>query len=214
MAEVNINDLKPNSHQYHEETAAREERRVEKVVQGTATKKKKSLARRFVDIFLSEDVSDVKTYIIYDVVVPAIKENVADVINSAVGMLFFGETRRRRSGRSQSTGGVTKVNYGGYFNGGSQSERMPTYRHSNVPSRVDDLTVETRGDAELVLDQMMEILDQYDQVTVSDYYDLMGVSTSFTDNKYGWKDLRNARVVRAGRDGYRIELPREIVLER
>ena len=213
MAEVKLDDLKPNSRSHAEKEKASADKKVERVTQGDVTKRKKSLGRRFVETFLNENVGDVKTYVIYDVIIPAVKENIADVINSAVGMLFFGEAGRRRTKSSGGSGG-TRVNYGGYFNGGRENERMPSYRHSNVPSRLDDIIFPSRGDAEQVLDGMLEILDQYDQVTVSDFYDLCGVTTEFTDNKYGWKDLRNARVVRNGRDGFMIELPREQVLGR
>jgi len=216
MAEVQMPDYKSNSHKQQEKDARiqeKEEFEVKSVVQGRAEKKKKTLGRRFVETFLNENVGDVKTYLVYDVIVPAIKENIADVINSAVGMLFFGEARRSRSRGSGSSGG-TKVNYGSYFSSGSQRDTMPSYRRSGVPSKVDDITFDSRGDAEQVLDGMLEILDQFEQVTVSDYYDLCGVSSDFTDNKYGWTDLRDARVVRAGRDGFMISLPRERVLGR
>lgn len=214
MSTVDMNDLKPNSHKYREEQANKEERKIEKVVEGTAIKKKKSLSRRFFNIFFSESIEDVTTYVLYDIIVPAIKENIVDIINSTTSMMFLGETRRKRGGRGQSTGGVTRINYGGYFSGNQSSEKMPSYRNSNIPSKVDELVLESRGDAELVLDQMLEIIDQYGKVTVSDYYDLMGVSTTFTDNKYGWRDLRNARIIKSGRDGYLIDLPRESILEK
>ena len=87
MAEINIDDFKPNSNKYKQEQIVKGDsgntpavKKVEKVVSGTATKKKKSLGRRLFDIFIDEDVGDVKTYLVYDVLVPAIKENIADML--------------------------------------------------------------------------------------------------------------------------------------
>ena len=41
-----------------------------------------------------------------------------------------------------------------------------------------------------------------------------GVTGDFTDNKYGWKDIRNAKVVvNALYGGYYIRMPRMIVLD-
>ena len=83
MAEVNMDDLKPNSHNYNREISVDEEKKIEKIVTSPVTRKRKTLGRKFVDIFLSEDVGDVKTYLVYEVIVPAVKENIADFVNSA-----------------------------------------------------------------------------------------------------------------------------------
>lgn len=224
MAEVNMEDLKPNSHKYKQEQETKSltaasignppaEKKAERVTQGTVTTRKKSLGRRFFDIFIDENVSDVKTYLVYDVLVPAIKENIADLINSAVGMLFFGEASRRVVRRNNGNGN-SKINYGGYFNGGSRTERMPSYGRSRIAHNFDDVVFETRADAELVLDGLMDILQEYKQVSVADLYDLAGKSTEFTDNKYGWIELRGARVVGSPTRGYIIDLPRCVTLER
>ena len=64
----------------------------------------------------------------------------------------------------------------------------------------DDIIIESRGDAELVLDQLEEIISTYGVASVADLYDLVGITgRSYTDNKYGWTDIRNAKVVRTGR---------------
>ena len=224
MAEVRMEDLKPNSHQYQkEQERAQEEGRdipveknVEAVVSGKVTRKKKSLGRRFVEIFFAdgESIQDIRTYLVEEVLVPAIKENIADAINGAVGMLFFGEARRR-SGKSSRNG--SRVNYGGYFNsddGGTRRERISrASRDRSSRASLDEFLFESRADAEQVRDEMLEMLDQYDQVTVADYLDLIGVSSEFTDHKYGWTDLGRMPIAR-GRGGYRLELPREIALGR
>lgn len=214
---MEINDFEPNSHKYREEKAKNEEKSeakaIEKVVSGTSTKKKRSLLKRFADIFLTEDVGDVKTYILYDVLIPAVKENIADMINGAVGMLFFGEANRR-SRRSANPQNGTRINYGGYFSDGQKKEKMPNYNRSRIAHNFDDVIFETRGDAELVLDGMLELLNsEYRQVTVADFYDLAGITSEWTDNKYGWTDLRSARVVGSPSRGYSIELPRCITLD-
>lgn len=211
---MEINDFEPNSHKYNEQKALEAERpKIEAVATGTTSKRKRSLFRRFADTFFTEDVGDVKTYILYDVVIPAIKENVADIINSAVSMIFFGEASRRPR---KPSGGATgsKINYGGYFNSGERKERMPAYNRSRIAHNFEDVVFDNRADAESVLDGMIEILNsEYRQVSVADFYDLAGISTSFTDNKYGWTDLRGARVVGSPSRGYIIELPRCVTLE-
>ena len=78
MAEIDINklyeNLPDNSHKGRaEKKEAVEEKRAEKVVHGKV-KTKKNEVRKLTDIFISEDVANVKNYILLDVLVPSIKK--------------------------------------------------------------------------------------------------------------------------------------------
>lgn len=223
MAEISIDEFKPNSNKYKQEQEAKKaesvdistKKKVSKVVQGEAKKQKRSFGKILFNTFIDENVEDVKGYLIYDVLVPAIKENIADLINSAVSMLFFGETYRRvsrRNGNGNSNGG-SKINYNGYFNNGQRPERIANSTRFRSSHNFEDVQFDSKGEAELVLDNMLEILSSYKVVTVMDFYDLSGVSTEFTDNKYGWTDLRGARVIGSPSRGYVIDLPRCIALD-
>ena len=69
-----MEEYKPNSHKIKggaEKSCS--EKRVEKVISGTVKSKKKSEMQKFADVFISEDVNNVKSYIVMDVLVPAIK---------------------------------------------------------------------------------------------------------------------------------------------
>ena len=72
--------------------------------------------------------------------------------------------------------------------------------------------LESRGEADAVLSRMDEIMEEYDIVRVADLYDLVGITGDYTDNKYGWTNIRDAKVVRV-RDGYKIQLPRAMPLK-
>ena len=65
----------PNSHKYKEQQNASptEEKKVTKVVNGPVKTKRNDI-RKLADIFISEDVSNVKSYIFMDVLVPAIEK--------------------------------------------------------------------------------------------------------------------------------------------
>lgn len=56
---------------------------------------------------------------------------------------------------------------------------------------------------------MGNILDQFGSVSVGEMYTLLNITGSYTDDKYGWEDLRGARV-EAVRGGFLINLPRPI----
>lgn len=196
-------DYKPNSHKYKaEEKEAENEKKVEKVVSGTAKVRKKNGARKLADVFVSEDAGNVKSYIIFDVVIPAIKDVLSNVVKDSVDMILFGGT----SNRKRSSTNSSYISYNRY------SDRRDDRRHdsrSSYASRYsfDDIVVDTKGEAEDVLERMDELLDTYGMVTVADLCDLVGISCEYTDNKYGWTNLRNARTVRV-RDGYMLDLPK------
>ena len=58
---------------------------------------------------------------------------------------------------------------------------------------------------------MDELIETYGSVSVADMYDLVGISCEYTDNKYGWKNIRTAEPVHV-RDGYMLKLPRALPL--
>ena len=54
---------------------------------------------------------------------------------------------------------------------------------------------------------MDELLETYGIVSVADLYELVGIIGNYTDNKYGWTNLRNAEPIRVN-GGYLLKLPK------
>lgn len=75
----------------------------------------------------------------------------------------------------------------------------------------DNVILGNRWDAEDILFQLEEIIINYGQASVADLYDLCGIVSRFSDNKYGWTALKDAAVVRV-RHGYWLNLPRPKLL--
>ena len=70
----------------------------------------------------------------------------------------------------------------------------------------------SEGEAEDVLSRMDELIDTYGVVSVADLYDLVGISCNYTDNKYGWTNIRNVEPIRV-RDGYMLKLPKAMPID-
>ena len=194
----------PNSHRYKEEQ--KEDRKVQKVITGVAKTKKKSEARKLVDIFISEDVSKVKEYIFMDVLVPAVKKAISDIVTNGIDMILYGGNSRPKSSNIPAT----RVSYTNYSNISRPETRSVAPQRKSYS--YDDIILETRGEAEAVLSQMDEIVSQYGFVKVADMYDLVGITGNYTDNNYGWTDIRSAEVIRV-RDGYMIKMPRALPID-
>lgn len=192
-----------NSHKAREEVA---EKKVEKVVSGKTSTKKKSGIRKLSDTFLSEDVGNVKSYIFSEVLLPAAKKLVSDIVTNGTNMLLYGEIKNKK-------GNSSKVSYSRYYD--DRRDRSRDYRSPVVRNNFDydEIIFETRGDAEAVLDAMYDILNQYKVVSVAELYDLASITThNYTCNNYGWIDLRGSSVVRV-RDGYILKLPRALAID-
>ena len=95
-----------NSHSARENTSP-PSKRVEKVVNGTAKTRKQSEVKKFAGIFMPDEVGDVKTFIITDVVIPGLKNAIADVVS----IVLFGEAGR--IGTRKNAG--SKVSYQRYY---------------------------------------------------------------------------------------------------
>lgn len=180
-------------------------KKVEKVVTGKVRSKKKSEVAKFKDVFISEDAANVKSYVFMDVLVPAIKKAISDIVRDGIDMILYGSTsRQKRSGVSD------RVSYRSYYDRDSrrdESRSRPRYSFDR------DFILDSRGEAEEVLTHMDELIDMYGMVTVADLCDLVGESSAYTDNKYGWTNIRNAKAVRKRGGGYILELPRAIPID-
>lgn len=197
-------EYKSNSYRSREAQAKEREKKVEKVVTGKVITKKKSGFRKFAEEFISEDAKNVKSYVFGEVLIPAIKKAISDIVTDGIDMILYGESRR---GGKRST--VDRVSYRSYSDYSRPRDARPV---SSARYSYDDIILDSRGEAEEVLARMDELMDTYGLVRVADLYDLVGISGDYTDNKYGWTSLRSAEVVRV-REGYTIKMPRAIPID-
>ena len=204
-----MENYKPNSHKSKEQPIP--DKKTGKVVSGKVKTRKKNEIRKFTDIFVASDLSSVGDYLFYDIVVPNVKRLLEDISISGIRMFLHGKDGARTSDRGFSQ---PKISYRSYYEGDKRESRPPSRDDYRSRGRFDydDLVYDTRGDAEVVLTQMDEMLDRYKVVTVLDMYDAAGVTPPYTADKYGWKDLHDAKIVPV-RDGYVIKLPKAFPLE-
>lgn len=194
-----MEEYKPNSHKSKEA-----EKRIEKVVSGTVKAKKRSGIQKLTDVFISEDADNVRSYILMDILVPAVKKAISDVVTNGIDMILYGDANR-----SSRTAKASKVSYGGYYERERRRDHETDRRNGY---EYDEIVLETRGEAEDVLARMEELIEVYGSASVADLYDLVGVTGRYTDNKYGWTSLRSASVART-REGYLLKLPRALPLD-
>lgn len=194
-----------NSYKSKEEKKDSEKKLV-KVVKGSVRTKKKSDIQKIADIFIAEDISSVKNYILMDVLVPAIKKAIDDIVSDGVHMLLYNGDRKNGT---RST--ASKISYRQYSDRDNREYKLAGSRSG---FDYDDIVFNSRGDAEAVLSAMQDVIDQFGKVSVADLYDLAEVSnTNYAANKYGWADIRHAEPYRLRDGGYILKLPRALPLD-
>ena len=198
-----MEEYKSNSYKSKEQTEVPEEKKIQKVANGKT--RKKSELSKFADVFISEDVQSVKSYILMDVLIPAIKKAISDIVANGIDMLLYGE-----SGRTKSSSPGSRISYANCYDRNS-SRRETTARTRSVFD-YDDIIFEKRGEAEDVLSRMDELISTYHMASVADLFEFAGLTGPYTGNRYGWTDIRSASVVRT-KDGYMLKLPRALPLD-
>jgi hypothetical protein len=198
-----------NSHRAHDAKEETEEKKDQKVITGTVITRKKSFWRKLKDGFLGEDVGSVGSYIIYDVLIPAAKDTLEDLVKGSIEVLLRGEVKGSRTRRD---GGRSYVSYSNYYKSDDRSSRRDTSYVNRARHDFSDIILKSRGEAEEVLSQLVDMVEDYGMASIADLYQMVGVPTNFTDNKYGWDNLSSASVSRV-RDGYMLDLPKAILLD-
>ena len=186
-------------------------KKVEQITVNTVVRRKKPWTRRFSETFMGADAQSVGSYIIVDVLIPATKDAIADAVSQGIERMLFGEAQpRRRSTGNRSIGGSSShVSYNRY-SGNSQTARTgpkPISPRARANHDFDEIVLATRAEAEEVVDNLYSLVDGYDVATVADLYGMVGQTGSYTDEKWGWSDLRGTSISRV-KGGYLLDLPR------
>jgi hypothetical protein len=188
---------------------------VKPVAQGT--RKDVGVDRRLKDVFISDNAGSVGEYLVWDVLVPGIKGMLQQGLHGAIDNIF-GSGRRSGSSYSRSSYGEPSYRSGrtSYsYSSRQRDDRDYQGRYERGRRRTPDTEVVLRSwsDAEDVRDGLIDVLERYGVVSVSDLNALTGQSDrDYTDVNWGWDDVSGAhiRTIRnyfEDGDGYALELP-------
>lgn len=207
---MQIPDIEPNSHKYKREQKQQvaQKERAKKVVSGATRVQKQGELSKIASKFISDDAHNVKNYVRDDIVIPAIKDTILDIIVKGATMIFGGGRHN-----VQKNNPLSNISY--YTN---YADRFAPQRTTSQPraarSALDysNIVFANRPDAELVIDQMWGTISRYGYVTVMDLYDMADMTAPYTSDKYGWTDISSASVERV-MGGYIIKLPRAMPID-
>lgn len=226
--ETEYNKIEPkvNTDDIKEEQVPEEERKKqERIVETKVVKRKKGLMERLVGGLAGPDgVKSIGAFVGQDIIVPAFKNIIADSVTSAINMMMFGDSGTRTGGGYRSNSGYStpkqpRTNYTNrYAPTGTyhQPQQGPKAVNPNTSrmNAVEEYKIVDRREATDVLNKLQFDADTYGTVSVADYYDMIGVPTTWTHNTYGWyiEHLVNVQI-RPIRGGYVLNLPPVVHLD-
>lgn len=181
------------------------------------------MGRKLKDVFISDSAGSVGDFLVWDVVVPGIKNmlqqaghGLVDGIFGSGGGRYNGHTSYSRSSRYEEPSYRSGRPSYSYSRNEREYERRDSRRRRSMDSEV---VLPSWAEADDVKTGLAEALERYGRVTVSDLNALAGLSDrDFTDTEWGWEDVSGAhiRTIRNyydDGDGYAIELPPPIYLK-
>lgn len=177
-----------------------------------STVKPLTLRQKLKRAFISDEITDVKSYALFDVVIPAIKKVGRELVMNTFDMIFYGKPQRSNRDRD----------HGAYFDYSRRrdrddddrdrrSDRQRTEGRMSVGVReLDRVRFDEREDAVDALSYLFDNIEEYGVATVSDFLSHAGIETNPLHNKWGWYEgmLNGAAVVEDPDGGYWVDMPK------
>lgn len=176
-----------------------EEAKKEKIAKGVVIANKQSGFGKAMGSFFVRDIHEAGEYITQNLIIPKLRGFIDEILTGAIHAVLGGGRNDSRSGE--------KTNYNGRYVPSQSRDSYSRYEYDRADYNYRDITFQSRGDAERVLDILCDDLRAYKTVSVSDLYDRAGITyNNRQGRKYGWSDLRNAEIISV-RDGWAIKMP-------
>lgn len=172
------------------------------------TKKKWSI----LDCFYNTSEKSFGEYFVQDLLVPNVNKMIGTVLHEAVTKIFgvghgFGPTSPYHYTNWGWGSNPNYVNYSAQSTASAMQKTTP--QRPQAGTDLGSYAMQTREDAENVLEGLEAYIEQYDVVPVSAFFSLIGVTAPYTYNDYGWSSLAEAKVISVG-NGFAIHFPKPV----
>lgn len=161
--------------------------------------KKESPWKKFKSEFIKTDGKTIGHYITGQVIVPAIKNTVLNIVQ----MLLFG-----KSNGNNLNNGIYRSNipYVSYRDISNKPQQQNIAKQGSLYAPI-EVTVATQEDANAVLSAAQDVIDRYNQLRVSEFFEFVGLECPYTCINYGWTNIASATVTPYG-DKWVITMPK------
>lgn len=175
--------------------------------------RKQSLLKKFSRYIIEDSVESAKEKTLGEIIIPGVKTLIFDTLTDMLDIILFGGNGApmgRYAAAPRARKGQTS--YDKYYNSKTTGNGSRGGSYRDAPYDPDDIILDTRAQANNALNELNNIIMKYGQASVANFYDIVGVTGEWTDNRYGWTSLRGAGI-KPVRDGFMILLPPTVVLD-
>ena len=176
----------------------------------SAKVKKLTTGQKIRKAFIADEINDVKSYAIFDVLIPLIKKALRELITNAFDMTFYGkpQARDRRDGTYYDYSRRDRDRDRDRDDRATRGRSTPqTYVG---PMELDRVIFEDKEEAVEAYNYLIDALDQFGVATVSDFLSKAGLSTNPIHSKWGWydDDMHGACVRQLPSGDWYVDLPK------
>lgn len=165
----------------------------------------KSKSKRAFSEIIAEDWPDLKEYIVREVLIPALKDGILSIVQTAL----YGRSSPRSNVRISNRPRPTYSNPSYNVPYETTSYRTPVVSDGLAANIPYEFKMATRADADEIIYLLRDDIARYGKATLGALYDIVGYSTDnyVVTNKYGWTNLDGAQV-KQYQGEYIVKLPR------
>lgn len=215
------NSRRPLSHvPSGQTTPPAEDKKFEPVVTGKVIHRKKPLGRRLRDLFFAGE-GGVLSYLTQEVLIPAIRDTVADFVIQGIEKAAYGRVISPRR-TSPTFRGSTPTRPPISYNRPSTIVRSPLNPSVPAPIRqqltqvsplnLEEVIVPTQFEGEIIFEKLYEAIEEYGAATVAHFKELLGETAVYTDHKWGWTAEDSEFSIRRVREGFLLIIPNPVDL--
>lgn len=182
-------------------------------------KRKKSIFSSVKDEFISEDADSMGSYLLNDILFPALRDLINDICHGAIDAAFGGGGSYRR-GSSRRRGGGSYISYDRMYDDRRgrrrrdddddrpRRRRLPDCSEYIFDPDEFDRPSDAKREADELLDRMGDRIEDYGEVTVAWFLDQVGEDAGWNAEDWGWTNLAGVKVRGSNRNGWYIDLPK------
>jgi hypothetical protein len=201
MAEVNLSDISSNSNASRKTEESKQLPVENELIEYKPVKKPHIVGDALSKIGVNTNMGDVAGSVWDDVIVPAFLDVCRDAMYTAADYIFGGGVTRA-SQKKKSGGGYTS--YGNTSAKNARKVRKPPAKASY------ELTWDTRDEAIEIYNQMIDVVDRMQSISIQEMLTLDHKSTdNYMLGYWGWKDVNNVKTRRdPGTGKFYLDLPK------
>lgn len=196
------------------------DRKVERIVHSEVIRRKRPFSKRILEFFVPEEGPSIQEQILEGIIKPHLKDMLYYSGIGSLERMIYRNNGVGRPGGPRVSNGIGHIAYNAFASKpvgvkGPGGPSGPTLsQRGRATHNFDEILIPSRQEAVVVLQGLYDMLEQYNEVSVRDLYEMVGISSNWAESPWGWTDLMGARILPA-RDGYFVlDLPRPKLLEK